>query len=179
MEPPEPNKHERTRALIRDLLTKTLANGRTEAEAVKAAAKASELMTQYDLTYEDAHEVREDITARCASNMRGLSVNVWVIMKGPIHGLPCSGDDIGWGLGLLAGLLSVSLRHCWARVNPTADQSSHDCRRRGFSRCAAGGQYRGYFCPPIQELYEKRSLSSLIGLGRSGEIRTPDPLLPK
>lgn len=55
------NKRERARKLIRDLLAKTVGNGCTEAEAAKAAAKASELMAQYDLTMADAQEIRDDI----------------------------------------------------------------------------------------------------------------------
>jgi hypothetical protein len=55
------NKRERARKLIRDLMAKTTDNGCTEQEAAKAAAKASELMAQYDLTMADAQEVRDDV----------------------------------------------------------------------------------------------------------------------
>lgn len=56
----QPSKRERVKALIRALLAKTLANGATEGEALAAAAKASELMAQYDLTFEDAQAVRDE-----------------------------------------------------------------------------------------------------------------------
>jgi hypothetical protein len=57
----QPSKRERVKTLIRALLAKTVANGCTHDEALKAAAKASELMATYDLTYEDAQQVRDDI----------------------------------------------------------------------------------------------------------------------
>jgi hypothetical protein len=55
------SKRERVKNLLRALLSKTTENGCTEDEAVAAAAKASELMTQYDLTYADAEEVKAEV----------------------------------------------------------------------------------------------------------------------
>lgn len=47
-------------AKIRALLSKTMENGATEAEAMSAAEKASELMTEYDLTMHDVQAVKDD-----------------------------------------------------------------------------------------------------------------------
>jgi len=55
------SKRERARRLIRSLLSKTEARGCTADEAAKSAAKAAELMLQYDLSVEDAQEVRDDV----------------------------------------------------------------------------------------------------------------------
>jgi hypothetical protein len=54
------SKHERAKRLIRDLLNKTVENGATEAEALAAFEKANELMLQYDISIEDAQQVRDD-----------------------------------------------------------------------------------------------------------------------
>ena len=55
------SKRERARKLIAGLLAKTVANGCTEDEAAKAAAKASELMQHYNVSAADAQEVRDDV----------------------------------------------------------------------------------------------------------------------
>lgn len=55
------SKRERAKRLIRDLLSKTVTNGATEAEATAAMEKASELMLQYDVTFEDAQQIQEEI----------------------------------------------------------------------------------------------------------------------
>ena len=55
------SKQERAKRLIRDLLAKTVENGATEAEASAAMAKASELMLQYDISLEDAQQVRDEV----------------------------------------------------------------------------------------------------------------------
>lgn len=56
----QPSKRDRVKALIRALLAKTVAKGCTEDEAAAAAAKAAELMAQYELTFEDAQQVRDE-----------------------------------------------------------------------------------------------------------------------
>lgn len=48
---------------IRALLSKTVANGATEAEAIAAAAKAAEMMTKYDLSMDEV-DVRDSGTRR-------------------------------------------------------------------------------------------------------------------
>jgi Protein of unknown function (DUF2786) len=58
--PTTKTKRDRARGLIEALLRKTTANGCTEDEATKAAAKASELMLAYDLTYDDVQELRDE-----------------------------------------------------------------------------------------------------------------------
>lgn len=55
------SKRDRARSLIGALLAKTVANGCTENEAAKAAAKAAELMAAYNVSYTDAQQVREDV----------------------------------------------------------------------------------------------------------------------
>ena len=55
------SKQERAKRLIRDLLAKTAANGATEAEASAAMEKAAELMSQHDISVEDAQQVRDEM----------------------------------------------------------------------------------------------------------------------
>jgi hypothetical protein len=45
---------------LRAMLAMTAANGASEAEAMMAAEKASELMTEYDLSFEDVEQVRAE-----------------------------------------------------------------------------------------------------------------------
>jgi uncharacterized protein DUF2786 len=54
------SKNERAKRLIRELLAKTVENGATESEALAAMAKANELMLQYDISLEDAKQVRDE-----------------------------------------------------------------------------------------------------------------------
>lgn len=54
------SKRERAMRLIRALLEKTVARGATEAEAMVAAAKAGQLMAQYNVAYREVKEVEED-----------------------------------------------------------------------------------------------------------------------
>lgn len=52
---------ERVINLIRQLQTKTTANGCTEAEALEAARKINELLERYQLAVEDVSEIRDDV----------------------------------------------------------------------------------------------------------------------
>jgi hypothetical protein len=64
MEEAQLSKRERAAKLIRWLLAKTVENGCTESEAMNAAAKANELMTQYALSIEDTQEVKDEVYAQ-------------------------------------------------------------------------------------------------------------------
>lgn len=56
------NEPSRAKILIklRALLAKTVSNGCTEAEALAAAEKASAIMEEYDLSYTDVEQVRDE-----------------------------------------------------------------------------------------------------------------------
>lgn len=61
---------------IRALLSKTVHNGCTEDEAISAAAKAAEMLIQYDLTLDDISVKKETVTIE--SNIY-YTVSIWKV----------------------------------------------------------------------------------------------------
>lgn len=67
------NKRDRIIALVRQLREKTIDRGCTEAEALSAAEKVSQLMAEYQLSLTDINEVKDDVYGAMSKSYAGGS----------------------------------------------------------------------------------------------------------